>query len=155
MAEPRQRRGSLTPAAHHAYHTHATAAFPASVAQAVQYSPNVRAWGCLTQGQLLPFARTAQLINDLHGIAILLATLQDWGDEACVALQMTADTIAHSLRAARWCELTSRVCAYRGTCTVACCRQRQPHLIWRACQARHGGDRRASHSAATAWRTDP
>lgn len=66
----------------------------------MQYSPNVRAWGCLTQGQLLPFARTAQLINDLHGIAILLATLQDWGDEACVALQMTADTIAHSLRAA-------------------------------------------------------
>lgn len=76
-------------------------AFPAAVTQAVQYGPNVRALGVhLTQGQLLPFARAAQLINDLHGIAISPATLLAWVDEARVALQATADTTADSLRAA-------------------------------------------------------
>lgn len=76
-------------------------AFPASVTQAVQYGPNVRALGVhLTQGQLLPFARAAQLINDLYGIAISPATLLAWVDEARVALQATADAIADSLRAA-------------------------------------------------------
>ncbi|WP_254926775.1 IS66 family transposase [Janthinobacterium sp. PC23-8] len=75
--------------------------FPTTVTQAVQYGPNVRALGVhLTQGQLLPFARAAQLINDLYGIAISPATLLAWVDEARVALQATADTIADSLRAA-------------------------------------------------------
>ena len=76
-------------------------AFPAAVTQPVQYGPNVRALGVhLTQGQLLPFARAAQLITDLYGIAISPATLMAWVDEARVALQATADAIADSLRAA-------------------------------------------------------
>ena len=67
----------------------------------MQYGPNVRALGGhLTQGQLLPFARAAQLINDLYGIAISPGTLLAWVDEARVALQATADAIADSLRAA-------------------------------------------------------
>ena len=75
--------------------------FPTTVTQAVQYGPNVRALGVhLTQGQLLPFARAAQLINDLYGISISPATLLAWVDEARVALQATAGTIANSLRAA-------------------------------------------------------
>lgn len=80
---------------------HHRSAFPAAVTEAVQYGPNVRALGVhLTQGQLLPFARAAQLITDLHGIAISPATLLAWVDEARVALQATADSIADSLRAA-------------------------------------------------------
>ncbi|WP_081611998.1 IS66 family transposase [Janthinobacterium sp. CG3] len=76
-------------------------AFPAAVTQAVQYGPNVRALEVhLTQGQLLPFARAAQLITDLYDIAISPATLLAWVDEARVALQATADAIADSLRAA-------------------------------------------------------
>jgi len=42
---------------------HHVSAFPPAVTEAVQYGPNVRALGVhLTQGQLLPFARAAQLI---------------------------------------------------------------------------------------------
>ena len=38
-------------------------AYPAEVNQPVQYGPNVRSLGVhLTQGQMLPFARTAELI---------------------------------------------------------------------------------------------
>lgn len=40
--------------------------FPAGVTEAVQYGPNVRALGVhLTQGQMLPFARVAELIRDI------------------------------------------------------------------------------------------
>lgn len=43
--------------------------FPSTVTEAVQYGPNVKALAVhLTHGQLLPYARTAQLLDDLYGI---------------------------------------------------------------------------------------
>lgn len=80
---------------------HHISAFPPAVTETVQYGPNVRALGVhLTQGQMLPFARAAQLITDIYGIAISPGTLSAWVNEARVALQGTADDIANSLHTA-------------------------------------------------------
>ena len=75
--------------------------FPAAVTETVQYGPHVRAFGVhLTQGQMLPYARAAELIFDVYGLAISPATLLAWVAEARTALQATADQIADQLRAA-------------------------------------------------------
>ena len=76
-------------------------AFPENVTEAVQYGPNIRALGVhLTQGQLLPYARASQLIQDLYHITVSPGTLVSWVNEARQALQPTADLIAGSLHLA-------------------------------------------------------
>jgi transposase len=78
-----------------------TSEFPAGVTEAVQYGPNVRALGVhLTQGQMLPYARAAELIADVYGLTVSPGTLVAWVGEARNALQGTADTIAAQLRTA-------------------------------------------------------
>jgi transposase len=73
-------------------------AFPPEVSETVQYGPNVRALGVhLTQGQMLPYARAAELISELYGLQISPATLLAWVGEASAALQGTADVIARQL----------------------------------------------------------
>lgn len=48
-------------------------------AETVQYGPNLRALGVhLNQGQLLPFARAARLIQDLYRISVTPGTLMAW-----------------------------------------------------------------------------
>lgn len=72
--------------------------FPAAVSEVAQYGPNVRALGVhLTQGQMLPYARTAELICEMTGLSVSPATLHAWVGEASVALQGTADLIARQL----------------------------------------------------------
>ena len=76
-------------------------AFPAGVSDVVQYGPNVKALGVhLTQGQMLPFARTAELLHDIYGLSISPGTLVAWVGEARAALQGTANQIANNLRIA-------------------------------------------------------
>jgi len=76
-----------------------TSAFPASVTEPVQYGPNVGALAVhLTQGQMLPYARAAELIRDVYGLVISPGTLVAWVGEARTALQGTADLIAQYLR---------------------------------------------------------
>lgn len=78
-----------------------TSAFPEKVTEAVQYGPNLRALAVhLTQGQLLPFARAAQLIHDLYGIAVSPGTLVAWVAEASNALRSTAELIELHVRQA-------------------------------------------------------
>lgn len=78
-----------------------TSAFPAGVDSPVQYGPNVKALGVhLTQGQMLPYARAAQLIADLYGLTVSPATLVAWVAEADAALSPTARQIASQLSAA-------------------------------------------------------
>jgi transposase len=78
--------------------SHASA-FPAGVTEPVQYGPNVKALGVhLTQGQMLPYARAAELIQDVYGLRVSPGTLVSWVGEAQVALQGTADRIAEHLR---------------------------------------------------------
>lgn len=73
-------------------------AFPSGVTEAVQYGPNVRALGVhLTQGQLLPYGRAAQLIADLFHLEVSPATLLAWVDEAGDLLQPSVDRIAQAL----------------------------------------------------------
>lgn len=75
--------------------------FPAGVSEAVQYGPNVRALGVhLTQGQMLPYARAAELIFDVYGLAVSPGTLVAWVAQARAALQGTANVIADQLNAA-------------------------------------------------------
>lgn len=80
--------------------THVSA-FPADVTEAVQYGPNVKALGVhLTQGQMLPYARAAELIQDIYGLSVSPGTLVSWVAEASVALQGSFDAIAEHLRKA-------------------------------------------------------
>ena len=66
----------------------------------MQYGPNVRARAVhLKQGQMLPYARAAELIGDVYGLAISPGTLVAWVGEARTALHSTADLIAQYLRA--------------------------------------------------------
>jgi transposase len=75
-----------------------SSAFPAGVTEAVHYGPNVRALAVhLTQGQLLPYGRAAQLIDDLYGLEVSPATLLAWVDEASGLLQPSVDRIAQAL----------------------------------------------------------
>ena len=75
--------------------------FPPGVTEAAQYGLNLRALGVhLTQGQMLPYARAAELIQDLYGLAVSPGTLVSWVSEARIALQNTADIIASQLRQA-------------------------------------------------------
>jgi transposase len=84
----------------HCGHDHVSS-FPNAVTEAVQYGPEIRAFGVhLTQGQMLPYARAAELIADMYGLTISPATLLAWVAEASAALQATADQIAEHLRAA-------------------------------------------------------
>lgn len=76
-------------------------AFPAGVSEVVQYGPNVKALGVhLTQGQMLPFARAAELIKDIYGLSISPGTLVAWVGEGRAALQDTANQIADNLHIA-------------------------------------------------------
>lgn len=73
-------------------------AFPASVTEAVQYGPNIRALAVhLTQFQLLPYGRAAQLIADLYHLEVSPATLLAWVDEASDLLKPSVDRIAQAL----------------------------------------------------------
>ena len=73
-------------------------AFPANVTEAVQYGPNVRALAVhLTHGQLLPLARSAQLIAELYGLSVSSGTVHAWGDQASQLLLPEVACIAQSL----------------------------------------------------------
>ena len=81
-------------------HVHVSA-FPVTVTETVQYGPNVKALAVhLIHGQMLPYARTAQLLGDLYGITPSTGTLRAWVAEASAAFQGTADIIAGQLHAA-------------------------------------------------------
>ncbi len=73
-------------------------AFPADVTEVIQYGPNVRALAVhLTHGQLLPLARSAQLVSELYGLSVSSGTVHAWGDQAARLLQPEVARIALSL----------------------------------------------------------
>ncbi|CUI08769.1 Transposase [Janthinobacterium sp. CG23_2] len=72
--------------------------FPTGVNESVQYGRNVRALAVhLTQGQMLPYARAAELIFEMMGMSVSPATLLAWICETRLALRGTADLIARQL----------------------------------------------------------
>jgi transposase len=73
-------------------------AFPAEVTEAVQYGPNVRALAVhLTHGQLLPLARSAQLITELYGLSVSPGSVHAWSDQASHTLLPKVADIAQML----------------------------------------------------------
>jgi transposase len=72
--------------------------FPAEVAAAVQYGPNVQALAVyLHQGQLVPMARTCDLLEEVCGCHLSQGTLLHWVQEASGRLQATVEKIADPL----------------------------------------------------------
>ena len=72
--------------------------FPEGVTEVVQYGPNVRALAVhLTEGQLLPLGRSAQLITQLFALTVSPATVLAWINEASVRLRANVERIAQAL----------------------------------------------------------
>jgi len=80
---------------------HSSDDFPAEVSEAAQYGPNIQALAVyLTQGQLLPYARTSELIRDMFQLEISPGTLVAWVGQTSERLRPTVDVIAANLRQA-------------------------------------------------------
>lgn len=78
-----------------------TAPFPADVPQPVQYGPRLKAIGVyLRDYQLLPSARTAELLHDLFGCTLGEGTLQTARATAHTRLEPTEAQIKTALQAA-------------------------------------------------------
>ncbi|WP_265664919.1 IS66 family transposase [Verminephrobacter aporrectodeae] len=72
--------------------------FPEKVTEHVQYGPNIRAVAVhLTQGQLLPYARTSELMADLYQLDISPGTLHGWTREADALLSPSVQAIAQQV----------------------------------------------------------
>ncbi len=76
--------------------------FPAGVEAPVQYGPNVRALAVyLHQYQLVPLARTCELLADLCECHLSEGTLTSWVELAAAMLKETVERIADWLSASR------------------------------------------------------
>ena len=72
--------------------------FAEGVTETVQYGPNVRALAVyLAHGQLLPLARSAQLIEQLFGLRVSQGTVQAWIEQASALLAPQVERIAQAL----------------------------------------------------------
>ncbi len=76
-----------------------TSQMPDTVGEAaVQYGPNIRAQGVyLTHAQLLPVARTAQMLEEMYQIKVSPATVLQWGDQAQAVVAPSVDKIAAAI----------------------------------------------------------
>lgn len=82
------------PACHHL----STGTFSAGMEAPVQYGPHVRALGVyLHQYQLVPLARTCELLADLYGCQLSEGTLMTWVQRASCTLGPTVAHIADLL----------------------------------------------------------
>ena len=76
--------------------------FPAAISAPVQYGPNVQALAVyLHQGQLLPTARTCEVLAALCGCQISEGTLVQWDNLAAERLAPTIERIAELIVASR------------------------------------------------------
>jgi transposase len=77
------------------------APFPDVVRASVQYGPRVKGIAVsLVYGQLLPYARTAELLADVCGGALSPGTLEAFSAEGASRLVETEEQMKHALRAA-------------------------------------------------------
>ena len=96
----------------------------ATVTEVVQYGPNVRALAVhLTHGQLLPLARSAQLLSQLFALNVSQASVLAWIDEASQRLRPAVEHIAQGLVWApcRWRMPTNPVYGWPPVC-IGCIR---------------------------------
>jgi len=124
-------------------------AFPGGVAQPVQYGDRLKAVGVYLHAyQLVPYARTQELLEDLFGAAPAEGTLQAAEAVCSAALAAPETAIARTLRGAACAgfdETGVRVAGRREWLHVAC----TPTLTHYGVhpQAGEPGDRRAGHPA--------
>jgi transposase len=75
--------------------------FSADVCEVAQYGPNIRALAVhLTQGQLLPYARTSELITDLYQLEVSPATLLQWVHEGAQLWAPAVQSIGQKIQCA-------------------------------------------------------
>jgi len=75
--------------------------FVPSVDEAVQYGPNIRALAVhLTQGDLVPLARTSELLRSLYGLNISPATLCAWIEDAAQRVTPRVEAMKECVQAA-------------------------------------------------------
>jgi len=75
--------------------------FPQWVGEVVGYGPNIQALAVhLTQGQLVPVARTSELLRDLYGLNISPATICAWIDAAAQRVASSVEAVKESVQAA-------------------------------------------------------
>jgi transposase len=76
--------------------------FPSGIEAPVQYGPKVRALGVyLHQYQLVPVARSCEVLEDLYDCHISEATLLSWVQQAATGVEATVTQIAEWLRVGR------------------------------------------------------
>src|SRR5437667_911071 len=81
---------------------HNVGTFPAGVMAPVQYGPNVQALAVyLHQGQLVPMARTCEVLDEVCGCHLSQGTLLRWVQQASERLAATGEQIADWLSVAR------------------------------------------------------
>ena len=91
----------------------------------------------LTEGQLLPLGRSAQLISQLYGLTVSPATVRAWIDQASVLLLPNVERIAQALvdvpvAAAPVADNSNHRLALGGSRASACARTREfPQLACR------------------------
>ena len=74
--------------------------FPESISQPTQYGPRIKAiCTYLSQYQLLPYERTAELFSDLFGIEIAASTIVNTNRACFDALKSTEDNIKQQIAA--------------------------------------------------------
>jgi transposase len=74
------------------------AAFPQEASEPIQYGPRLKALGVyLRDYQLLPFARTSQLLTDVFGATLCKATLASALSECSARLEPVSETIKKAL----------------------------------------------------------
>ena len=76
-------------------------AWPAGVNAPVQYGASVKAMAVhLNQHHLVPLARTAALMQDLYGVRLSQASIQNFAQEAALALRPTVAAIGQAVQTA-------------------------------------------------------
>jgi len=69
--------------------------------EVVQYGPNIRALAVhLTQGDLVPLARTSELLRSLYGLDISPATICAWIEDAAQRVTPSVEAMKESVQAA-------------------------------------------------------
>jgi transposase len=124
-------------------HTTSRGSFPAAVSAPVQYGPNLQALAVyLHQGQLLPTARTCEVLAALCGCQLSEGTLIQWSELAAERLAPTVERIAELLVTSRLQhgdETGIRVYGMLHWLHVNCTRF-LTHLAWHASRGREAMD---------------
>ena len=75
--------------------------FVPGVDEVVQYGPNIRALAVhLTQGDLVPLARSSELLRSLYGLEISPATICAWIEDAAQRVTPSVEAMKQSVQAA-------------------------------------------------------